>query len=681
MGTAEAAADHRAIEGFYRREAAKHAAQAAQFEAGHRGEAEVTAALDGAGMVYLQQRRWPRTRNGDIDFIVVHASGVWVIDAKAWKEPRLEGSQLFRGQDDETEALTDSLRQAVDVEQSLVDLGLPPLEVHPVLAFAFDPGMRFAVGRVHLIDVGALARLIDSRGERLSKTRRAAIYERLQAAFPPYRERTAVPIRRPSPRPKPRAATYEQLCAFDSSQLDLEALRAACALPLQPWMTWLDPRQAPLVGRHWSGPSRIRGPAGTGKTVLGLHRAAYLTEHHPGKLLFTSYVRTLPDVLSTVYRALSPHTAERVEFVSLHRLASRLLDDRRQRVEVSAAGAETAFGKAWLRARPGVLGRSGLGPSYWRDEIAKLIKGRGITSFEDYEQLRRIGRRIPIDRHQRAAVWDLFLNYEEQLSKHGLVDFDDLLIRARDSILDDPLTDPYRYVIADEVQDFTLVGVQLLHALVGDAENGLTLIGDGQQSIYPGGYNLREAGISVSGRSAVLSINYRNPFEIIEAAKALVESQAFEDLDGVEEPGRRDLESVRTGGELATALAPSVAEHDLALLRAVVAAAGITAQYDGLAVLCRTRGLALNYLTVLRKAGVPVLPLEQYRGEAVGRVLVGTVKRAKGLEFDAVFLPRFDLAAETAPDPDMKGLLLNESFVAMTRSRRALWIGNIDASR
>jgi len=53
-----------------------------------------------------------------------------------------------------------------------------------------------------------------------------------------------------------------------------EQLAKAASAPLVEWMGFLHPGQTRLVRRSYTGPARVRGPAGTGKSVVMLHRAA-----------------------------------------------------------------------------------------------------------------------------------------------------------------------------------------------------------------------------------------------------------------------------------------------------------------------------------------------------------------------------------------------------------------------
>src|SRR5207247_2305046 len=149
--------------------------------------------------------------------------------------------------------------------------------------------------------------------------------------------------------------------------------------------------------------------------------------------------------------------------------------------------------------RPGRLAEIDPAPRYWRDEIDYVIKGRGLTSFEEYATLHRLRRRTTLRRSHREAVWELYEEYERVRTERGVHDFNDILALALTEARQAPAHLPYGAVIADEVQDLTLIGARLLHGIVGDAPNGLLLIGDGQQAVYPGGFRLTDAGIDIRG--------------------------------------------------------------------------------------------------------------------------------------------------------------------------------------
>jgi hypothetical protein len=639
------------------------------------------------GYVILHDRRWPGTRRANLDHLLVGPGGVFVVDTKSWRgEVSVTSQSLYQDQACRDDEVAKAVDQAQAVESVLVDVGLAPLEVVPVLCFVQQRELRGAIGRVRLVSLAELQRLVLRRGPRLNPVQCRAVLEQLDTMCP----HAPGDVR---PRPTESAPVIPRVVVphreesfadtlFSTEQLHREAVEAAAQGSIEPWMTFLHPDQARLVRKSFSGPCRFRGPAGTGKTVVALHRMAYLASTRPGRLLFTSYVRTLPTVMQALYRQLAPTTVDRVEFTNLHSWALRRLRDEGTEVQLDGDKAESAFWyafKDWSGRSSLVTGSTPV--SYWKAEIDYVVKGRGLTQFGEYADLRRVGRRARLTIEQRATVWELYERYNAILRDRGIVDFNDVLTLALDRTRREPETD-YAAVIVDEVQDLNLLGVQLLHAVVGDQPDGLTLVGDGQQAIYPGGYTLAEAAISVAGRASVLKMNYRNTAAILDFATSLVADDEFEDLGAEIEQGRREVTVVRTGGtDPVRYQAPDLAAHDAELVEGV-RRAGVLVGLGNVAILAPTNRVVGHYRKVLREAGIHAVSLENYDGVPSDSVKIGTFKRAKGLEFASVFLPLAELPVvgdlDDPADLERHALERREHYVAMTRARDLLWVGHVE---
>jgi len=477
---------------------------------------------------------------------------------------------------------------------------------------------------------------------------------------------------------------------FDVDQLRQAALNSALAAPIEGWMTFLHPDQAALVRRTFHGPARISGPAGTGKTVVGLHRAVHLAQRSTRPVLFVTYANNLPRVQHVLARRLAPAAVGRIEFTSLHAFATGLLSARGVPVRLRGDQADGLLSRAWQTVgRHSGLVRTEPNPTYWFDEVNYVIKGRQISTLHQYMAVERRGRHTPVRMEDRRAVWALYEEYERLRTEAGIDDFTDVLVLALDELHREPLERPYGAVIADEVQDLSLVGLRLLHALVGDSLNGLLLIGDGQQAVYPGGYRLSEAGITINGsRGVVLDTNYRNAREILDCALRVVAGDTFDDIDESTADGRRRVETIYRGGQVTRVVAPTQNEHDQTLLAALRELLPHTTEQAGgsglgdAAILCPTLKEVDRYHRLLTKAGLPVQRLESYDGASTGACKLGTYHRVKGLEFKQVFLPCHDLALRDSDAPGAAAqergqLARRRLFVAITRARDRVWIGSV----
>ncbi|MEU5687623.1 NERD nuclease [Streptomyces venezuelae] len=665
--------------------------QALRWEAASEGEQRVAAQLlilTERGWRLLVDRRWPGTRGANVDMLLVGPGGVFVIDVKNWRSaPEARDGALRAGGEPRDEHAAKLLAVTKTAESAVASLGMSPVAVQPLMVFA---GRRVdaRLGRIRLLGEHEVGPALLAEPRRLGAESVRAMADHLERAFPEH-EGSAVERQRTTQVPAPRRPA-EPDGLFDLEGLRDAALEDALRAPIEQWMTFLHPDQVALVRRNWSGPARTSGPAGTGKTVVGLHRAAHLARRTNGRILYVTYANNLPRVQGTFLRTMSPSIADKVDFSSLHAWAQEFLRARGVQVRLHKDKAETAFSLAWTHVgRTGPLAEIDPAPLYWRQEIDYVIKGRGITTFDEYANVPRRRRRTVLRRPHRQAVWELYEAYEALRVEKGVHDFNDVLSLALAEAARGVERPPYSAVVVDEVQDLTLVGVRLLHTLVGDAPNALLLVGDGQQAVYPGGFRLTDAGIDIRGdRGQVLRTNYRNSGPILDAALDVVADDTFDDIDGLRTLGRRDVELTYHDGQVVRVSKPTVAEHDEALLTALRELS--TAELADAAVLCPSVRAIGDYQRLLTRAGITVCMLEQYDGRPVDGVKLGSYRRAKGLEFKRVYLPRHDTAlgpAAPAAGPaaprtpetaaEHEELRRSQLFVAMTRARDVLWLGSV----
>src|SRR5690606_10505048 len=418
-----------------------------------------------------------------------------------------------------------------------------------------------------------IARHIARRGQRLTPAMVEKVLKAVLDFFPHVSAPAPVALTIPEPVLESRPVELDIAELPSADEIQAQLLEALLAPPIEEWMAFLHPDQAKLVRRSFSGPARIRGAAGTGKTVVGLHRAAYLARSRPGKVLVTTYVRTLPVVLGNLLKRMAPEVAGRVQCVGVPSLATRILGERGVLVRLDGRKATELFNAAWVEAAPRL---SPIEPErdYWKEEVESVIKGRGFTRFEQYADCARVGRRRALGVDQRRAAWDLFVDYEARLRAARVHDFADLVLLAEQELARRPVGGD-RAVVVDEAQARSGAMVRMLWSIGGDGVDAFTLIGDGQQTIYPGGHTLAEAGLSVAGRGVILDTNYRNTAEILEAAATIVASDQYTDIEDAAVLRYEASRPVARRGERPIRAAFATrAEHDAALVshvRAVIA--------------------------------------------------------------------------------------------------------------
>ena len=108
----------------------------------------------------------------------------------------------------------------------------------------------------------------------------------------------------------------------------VEELEQALDAPWEKWAVFLHPEQRQWVKRDYAGPARVAGSAGTGKTVVAVHRTAHLARTNPdARVLLATFSEPLARLLEAKLRRLvgtEPRVAERVEVHALDALGMRL---------------------------------------------------------------------------------------------------------------------------------------------------------------------------------------------------------------------------------------------------------------------------------------------------------------------------------------------------------------------
>ena len=392
--------------------------------------------LNAHGYHLLADRQWPGSKNAQLDLIVVGPSGLWIIDSKHWNDFSIAAGHLFRGQADVTDEVMRLADVANTAEEAFVELGLAPGEIRVVLAMHERRGKLGEIGPIEVVGADDIHKHLGARGRRLTTSQVEAVLAVAMKYFPAYagaqQEQAAIVL------PEPVLDELPDNVLDDGALLSEDEVRetlteAELAAPIEDWMTFLHPEQAALVRRTFNGPARIRGSAGTGKTVVGLHRAAYLARVHPqGKILVTTFVKTLPAVMSSLLARMAPEVAGRVEFVSVHALAGQIARDRSVKLSINGRRANDLLKLAWAQLGPDhkarLLPKGGF--EYWKEEVDSVIKGRGLTAFEQYADCKRIGRLTRLTVDDRRAVWALYQAYETSMRAEGIHDFNDVVLLA-----------------------------------------------------------------------------------------------------------------------------------------------------------------------------------------------------------------------------------------------------------
>ena len=408
--------------------------------------------------------------------------------------------------------------------------------------------------------------------------------------------------------------------------------------PMEQWRVFLHPSQRRLVERHVNGPTRVLGGAGTGKTVVLLHRARHLAEEvfkaPDDRLLVTTFTRNLAADLSAVLKSLCPASMDRIEVRNLHAWARSFYE---QQVGRRVAVLEDAAQRRELMARAATVAPTdAFGDAFYLDEWDQVVQAQDVTTKTDYFQARRVGRGTRLGRKQRAEVWAVLSHYRELLDADGWLEWQDVVREARLYIEAHRVTLPYRAVLADEVQDLSPPELMLLRAIVRPGANDLFLVGDAHQRIYGHMTRLSACGIEIRGRSSRLKLNYRTTEQIRTRAVAILKGLEVDDLDGGLD-SLNGYRSLRSGPEPDVQHCERPEDEQRTILNVIRRWMDSTAPED-ICLGARTNDLVGRYAEILEHAGIAKVLVRAASPPDRPGVRLATMHRMKGLEFKKVLL-------------------------------------------
>ena len=463
---------------------------------------------------------------------------------------------------------------------------------------------------------------------------------------------------------------------------DEAELAAALAAPWEKWAVFLHPAQREFVERDFKGPARVIGAAGTGKTVVALHRAIRLARADPdARVLLTTFNETLAECLRGKVDLLAHDAAlrDRVTVRGMGRLARELYEDvfgPTQEAEAADVDAALAAAKADAGAE--------IGLDFLRDEWRLVVDAWAVPDRETYRDLPRLGRKVRMAAARRDALWAVFAAARAHLADAGKVTRAQMLHRLAAHYREGGAR-PFTHAVVDEAQDVSVAELHFLAALSGDRPNGLFFAGDIGQRIFRAPFPWKAAGIDIQGRSRSLRVNYRTSQQIRVKADRLL-PPALTEGDGSEDR-RTGVVSLFEGP------APELRMFDRPDDEASAAAAWLRQTLDvgvapdQVALLVRSEDELARAEDVARRAGCPATSLAPDADD--GALRVGCMHDAKGAEFRVVMIlacdedviPREARLLEARDEAMIEEIMATERhllYVAATRARDRLWISAAD---
>jgi superfamily I DNA/RNA helicase/mRNA-degrading endonuclease RelE of RelBE toxin-antitoxin system len=463
-------------------------------------------------------------------------------------------------------------------------------------------------------------------------------------------------------------------------------LQLALDFPWERWTVFLHPAQRDLVERPQSGPARVAGSAGTGKTVVALHRGAHLARENPrARVLLTTFSTMLARSLRVKLDRLVGDEQD-----VRNRIAVRAIDEVGIEIDEAEHGRPSILTRAMLRtllkeSAAGVEGHR-FSLRFLEDEWSNVVDAWQLDSWESYRDVARLGRKTRLGEKQRSMLWQIFSAVRSHLHERGLCTMPMVFARST-RLVQDRGEAPYDFAVVDEAQDISVPQLRFLAALGGDRPDALFFAGDLGQRIFQTPFSWKSLGVDIRGRSTTLRINYRTSHQIRAQADRLLPPE-IADVDGVSD-SRRSTVSAFSGPEPTIERAASEAD-EISLVAAWLnkrSEEGVRPHEMG--VFVRSSAEMPRAVNAIHAAGLSHAELDGSERQPDNAVAVGTMHLAKGLEYRAVVvmacddevLPlqqRIECVGDEADLEEVYNTERHLLYVACTRARERLLVSGVD---
>lgn len=467
---------------------------------------------------------------------------------------------------------------------------------------------------------------------------------------------------------------------------NVEELERALDAPWEKWTVFLHPEQKQWVEREYSGPARVSGTAGTGKTVVALHRAVHLARSNPdARVLLATFSDTLAYALRAKLRCLvwnEPRLGERIDIHSFNSIGERLYKANCGPVKL----ADRATVREMIAAASKTAGDHKFTLHFLVTEWKQIVDAWQLGGWEEYRDVARLGRKTRLPEAQRAVLWGIFEKVKSGLKERKLVTHAAMFTTLA-AAMTQTKKRPFDFVVVDEAQDVGIPHLRLFAALGSGRPDALFFAGDLGQRIFQQPFSWKSLGVDLRGRSRNLRVNYRTSHQIRMQADRLL-GPKVSDVDGNVE-NRADTISVFNGPPPKISVFKTQDEEckGVAGWLSEQARAGILP--DEMGIFVRSEAQLNRAKAAVMKAPLQFKVLDDYMETETGSVAIGTMHLAKGLEFRSVVvlacddevIPLQERIETVGDDADLKEVYDTERhllYVACTRARDLLFLSAVE---
>ena len=466
---------------------------------------------------------------------------------------------------------------------------------------------------------------------------------------------------------------------------DVEELRRALEFPWDRWSVFLHPKQQQLVERRYNGPARVSGSAGTGKTIVALHRAVFLARaNEDARVLLTTFSDILANALRTQLRRLisnEPRLAERLEVHSINAIGERLYKSRLG--QASLAPPEVV--KDLLRAAGEHVGNHKFGAPFLLAEWGEVVDAWQLETWEAYRDVVRLGRKTRLPEGRRTVLWSIFEHVRAGLVSRNMITRSGMFTKLAAAVAETS-NPPFDFTVVDEAQDIGVAHLRFLASLGRHRPDALFFAGDLGQRIFQQPFSWLALGVDIRGRSKTLKVNYRTSHQIRMQADRLL-GPDVSDADGNKEERSHTVSGFNGPVPDIRVLSSQEKEIDQVGLWVSERAKDGVAPHE-IGVLARSGNELDRARSAVERSGLPFKILDENVETTSGYISISTMHLAKGLEFRAVVvmacddevIPSQERIETVADDADLEDVYNTERhllYVACTRARDYLLVTSV----
>jgi superfamily I DNA/RNA helicase/mRNA-degrading endonuclease RelE of RelBE toxin-antitoxin system len=465
-----------------------------------------------------------------------------------------------------------------------------------------------------------------------------------------------------------------------------EELQRALDYPWEKWSVFLHPTQRDLVEREFNGPARISGSAGTGKTIVALHRAVHMArKDRESRVLLTTFSETLANALRAHLRRLidnEPRLAERLEVHSIEGIGKRLYENNFERPKL----AEIHYVSKLLSESMNEVKPNAFSTNFLLSEWTNVIDAWQLNTWEEYQNIKRLGRKKRLAEGQREILWSIFEKVRITLERDKAITRSEMFSRLAER-LKEYSNPPFDFTVIDESQDIGVAELRFLSSLGAGRPNSLFFTGDLGQRIFQQPFSWKALGVEIRGRSRTLKINYRTSHEIRSYADRLLPTVLSDVDDNIE--GRTGAISVFNSLSPMIKIYDSKEGETKAVSKWVNDLINQGYQPGEIGIIVRSDQQLQRAEAAIKSLDVPYIVLDDNMNTKSGHLSICTMQLAKGLEFRAVaviacddeVIPQQDRIESASDESDLEDVYQTERhllYVACTRARDNLLVTGVD---